>query len=98
MLPKLYETENKVKRYVEKYFVAGWNWYAFEGQPQGSDFTYFGYVEGVENEWGYFLKSELDSVSAIRDYLYTMDDFIKDHPEEVSEYLETETGYDSGVV
>lgn len=98
MLPKLYETENKKKQYVEKYFVAEWNWYAFEGQPQDNDFIYFGYVEGIENEWGYFLKSELDSVGAIRDCLYTMDDFTKDHPEEVSEYLETETGHDSGVI
>lgn len=47
-----------------KFFTpdAGWTWYATEGEPEGGDFLFFGYVEGLECEWGYFLLSELESV------------------------------------
>jgi hypothetical protein len=47
-----------------KFFTpdAGWTWYATEGSPDGEDFLFFGYVEGLECEWGYFLLSELEGV------------------------------------
>lgn len=47
-----------------KFFTpdAGWTWYATEGSKDGADFTFFGYVVGVESEWGYFNLSELESV------------------------------------
>ena len=47
-----------------KFFTpdAGWTWYATEGEPEGDDFLFFGYVEGAEGELGYFLLSELEEV------------------------------------
>ncbi len=33
-----------------------WEWYAFEDMKDG---TYFGYVMGFENEFGYFSEAEL---------------------------------------
>jgi hypothetical protein len=47
-----------------KFFTpdAGWTWYATEGEPEGKDFLFFGWVAGAEPEWGYFLLSELSSV------------------------------------
>ena len=42
---------------------AGWTWLITEGseQPDG-DWLLFGYVMGLEEEWGYFLLSEIVSV------------------------------------
>ena len=40
---------------------AGWTWYATEGEPEGDDFLFFGYVIGHESEWGHFSMSELES-------------------------------------
>ena len=40
---------------------SNWTWYATEGEPEGEDFRFFGYVCGFENEWGYFMLSELES-------------------------------------
>jgi len=37
----------------------GWTWYATEGEPEGRDFLFFGYVRGFVGEWGYFRLSEL---------------------------------------
>ena len=63
-LPKLYETEkvpveDKVLRV--KFFTptSNWTWYAteFDGEDM-----FFGYVEGRENEWGYFSLKELSEV------------------------------------
>ena len=34
-------------------------WYVTEGSPQEDDFLFFGFVIGVEKEWGYFSLSEL---------------------------------------
>ena len=47
-----------------KFFTpdAGWTWYATEGSPEGDDFIFFGYVQGVEPEWGYFSLRELRTV------------------------------------
>ncbi len=36
-----------------------WAWYVTEGSPQDDDFLFFGFVVGVEKEWGYFSLFEL---------------------------------------
>lgn len=71
--PKLGETDgenpSKVK-VVAKFFTpwTSWTWYATEGQPElnekdeEADFTFFGFVSGLENELGYFLLSELEQI------------------------------------
>lgn len=63
-LPKLYAQEGTEDPTVHvKYFTpdSNWTWYVTEGQEEGSDFRFFGYVVGMEAEWGYFLLSELQS-------------------------------------
>lgn len=66
-LPALYATEDVAldeKVLVCKFFhpCSSWTWYAIEGEEQGDDFMFFGYVEGFENELGYFSLNELKSV------------------------------------
>jgi hypothetical protein len=61
-LPKLYSTEHipeEDKILVVKFFTpdSGWTWYAVEFDGQD---TFFGYVQGMENEWGYFSLKELE--------------------------------------
>ncbi len=63
-LPKLYEQEGSEDATVHvKYFTpdSSWTWYATEGQAEGDDFRFFGYVIGLEREWGYFMLSEMES-------------------------------------
>lgn len=43
--------------------LSEWIWFATEGQPVNDDFLFFGYVIGLEREWGYFCLSELESVA-----------------------------------
>jgi len=65
-LPKLREQEGAADPVVfAKFFfpASGWTWLVTEGQPEGDDFTFFGYVIGFEAEWGYFALSELDGVN-----------------------------------
>src|SRR5258706_3043436 len=65
-LPKLYAQEANKNPIVYVKFFCPWNqwtWYATEGQAEGDDFLFFGYVVGHEREWGYFVFSELESVS-----------------------------------
>jgi hypothetical protein len=64
-LPALGSQENEKDPIVQvKFFTpdAGWTWYATEGSPEGDDFIFFGYVQGVEPEWGYFSLRELRTV------------------------------------
>ena len=54
---------------VKFFFPAGrYTFYATEGEPQGSDFLFFGYCVsplGADcDEWGYVTLSELQSVKA----------------------------------
>jgi hypothetical protein len=61
-LPPLYAQEGNPEHTVHvKFFTpdANWTWYATEGGPEGDDFIFFGYVIGLENEWGYFSLNEL---------------------------------------
>jgi len=41
---------------------SNWTWFVTEESEQEGDFLFFGYVIGHEEEWGYFLLSELESV------------------------------------
>ena len=47
-----------------KFFTpwTGLTWFVTEGQQEEDDFLFFGFVIGLENEWGYFVLSELESV------------------------------------
>ena len=47
---------------VAKYFdpCSCWTWYATEYQPE--ERLFFGYVCGLEEEWGYFSLDELETV------------------------------------
>ena len=62
-IPALYSTEGSDnQRGVVKFFTpwAGWTWYVIEGERQeDGDWLFFGLVEGLETEYGYFLLSEL---------------------------------------
>ena len=61
----LYAQESEADPIVyAKFFLPGigWTWYVTEGQEQDGDFLFFGFVVGLESEFGYFLLSELESV------------------------------------
>ena len=65
-LPKLYSQEGVKDPIVHVKFFAPfnqWTWFATEGEQQGDDFIFFGYVIGHEREWGYFSLNELQSVT-----------------------------------
>ena len=64
-LPPLYSQEKIEDPIVHcKFFTpwSNWTWFATEGEPDDEDFRFFGYVCGFEEEWGYFVLSELESV------------------------------------
>lgn len=67
-LPKLYSQE-KVKDPIVhvKFFCpwSNWTWYITEGQEKEGDFLFFGYVVGLENEWGYTALSQLEEIRGI---------------------------------
>jgi hypothetical protein len=61
-LPKLYATQDESDPlFWVKFFTpwTGWTWYAAEFD--GHD-LFFGFVDGLEKEFGYFRLSELESV------------------------------------
>jgi len=65
-LPPLYATENvpaEAKILAVKFFApwTNWTWYGVEYDP--AQRLFFGYVEGLEKEWGYFSLDELESVT-----------------------------------
>ena len=43
---------------------SSWIWYVTEGSPEDDDFIFFGFVVGLEEEWGHFSLSELAEASA----------------------------------
>jgi hypothetical protein len=67
-IPALYSTEEiktQDKTIVCKFFAIGsnWTWYVVEGERQeDGDYLFFGIVNGIEKEWGYFTLGELLSV------------------------------------
>lgn len=66
VLPRLYEHQSVDDPivYAKSFFPGGsWTWFVTEGQPEGNDFKFFGYVIGFESEWGYFSLRELGEVN-----------------------------------
>jgi hypothetical protein len=67
-IPKLYsqetvKTEDKIV-YAKFFFpAADWTWFVTEGEDEGDDFVFFGFVKGFEEEWGYFTLKELESIN-----------------------------------
>ena len=64
-IPALYAQEGEGEPVVyAKFFLpgTGWTWYVTEGSPQEDDYLFFGFVVGLESEFGYFLLSELEGV------------------------------------
>lgn len=67
-LPPLYSGEGtplEEREPVVKYFTpwSNWTWYVLEGQKQeDGDWLFFGLVEGLETELGYFRLSDLQSI------------------------------------
>lgn len=63
-LPPLYAQAEIEPTVYAKFFMPGtqWTWYVTEGSPHEGDFLFFGFVVGLESEFGYFLLSELESV------------------------------------
>jgi len=62
-LPALYSQEAEPEPVMyAKFFLpgTGWAWYVTEGGVEGSDFLFFGFVVGLDSEFGYFLLSELE--------------------------------------
>lgn len=64
-LPALYSQENTPDPIIHlKFFTpdSNWTWLVTEGNAEDDDdYRFFGYVIGIEAEWGYFLLSELRS-------------------------------------
>ncbi len=68
-LPRLYDQENNADPMVYiKFFTpdSSWTWLVTEGQLDGDDFRFFGYVIGLAEEWGYFVLSELETARGPR--------------------------------
>lgn len=66
LLPKLYEQEGieDQKVFIKYFFPAGnWTWFVTEGEPRGDDFLFFGYVIGLDKEWGYFTLKQLEEIN-----------------------------------
>ena len=65
-LPPLYSQESSGAPVVHaKFFTpdAEWTWLITEGSEQDDgDWLLFGYVIGLEEEWGYFLLSEIAGI------------------------------------
>ena len=64
-LPPLYAQEAETDPIVyAKFFLpgTGWTWYVTEGGEQENDFLFFGFVTGLDDEFGHFRLSELQTV------------------------------------
>lgn len=65
-LPKLYSQEEvKDPMVLAKFFdpYSSWTWYVIEGEEQeDGDWIFFGLVDGLESELGYFSLNELQSI------------------------------------
>lgn len=67
-IPALYSQENiktQEKTVYAKFFfpAADWTWFVTEGEQEGDDFVFFGFVKGFEEEWGYFTLKELANIN-----------------------------------
>ncbi len=66
-IPALYSQEKvsmQEKTVHVKFFfpAADWTWFVTEGEQEGDDFVFFGFVKGFEEEWGYFTLNELEHI------------------------------------
>ena len=66
-IPAVYSQEHlKLEEriiHAKFFFPAGnWTWFVTEGEEDEGDYRMFGYVIGLENEWGYFSLNELESI------------------------------------
>ena len=64
-LPKLYDQEKTDDHFVYlKYFLptSNWTWFVTEGEAKGDDFLFYGFVIGLEEEWGYFTLKQLKEI------------------------------------
>jgi hypothetical protein len=64
-LPVLYSQDGNQDPVVHlKFFTpdSNWTWFVTEGSEDEEDFRFFGFVIGLEEERGYFMLSELESV------------------------------------
>lgn len=65
ILPRISDQEennNPTVYAVFQFPSSGWIWFVTEGDAYIDDFCFFGYVVGLESEWGYFCLSELEGV------------------------------------
>ena len=65
VLPRISDQEGNKNPTVYAVFqfpLSGWIWFVTEGDSYEDDICFFGYVVGLEREWGYFCVSELESV------------------------------------
>ena len=67
-IPKLYSQEHvKMQEktvHAKFFFPAGnWTWFVTEGEDEGDDYVFFGYVIGFEAEFGYFTLNELENIN-----------------------------------
>jgi hypothetical protein len=91
-LPKLYSQEENPDPTVHlKLFCpwSSWSWFITEGEQQGEDFTFFGYVIGHEKEWGYISMNELLSVKGPAGLYIERDEYFT--PKPASQVPEIET-------
>ena len=64
LIPNLYETENQEEKicYVKLFLPnSNWTWYIIEIDKQDNN-TCFGFVDGLEQELGYFTIKELENL------------------------------------
>ena len=67
-LPPLYAQEAEPEPMVyAKFYLPGTRWacYVFEGQPEGQDYVFFGFVSGRESEFAEFHLSDLDAMRSL---------------------------------
>ena len=67
-LPRLYSQEKSGEQAIVqvKFFgilsLGHWTWYVLEGEPEDTDYVFFGFVSGIADEFGSFRLSELQSL------------------------------------
>ena len=67
LIPNLYETENQEEKicYVKLFLPnSNWTWYIIEINKQDNN-TCFGFVDGLEQELGYFTIKELENLKGL---------------------------------
>ena len=54
-------TDEKILQVKFFHPMSNWTWYGVEFDPDNQ--VFFGFVQGFENEWGYFSLNELEEVN-----------------------------------